>query len=115
MVQQADRAVDTRSQSMERMKHGQLCGTAWISGSMRAEHGLDCTGLLLVESGPACHSPCRTMAAVSEAAIKEEPVEHRHNLTVDGSSVVPMCFTVYGTVPVPVHAVPHIAAPYLAP
>jgi hypothetical protein len=41
MVQQADRAVYTRSQSMERIEDGQLCGTAWISGSMRAEHALD--------------------------------------------------------------------------
>lgn len=33
--------------------------------------GLDCAGLLPVKGGPACHSPCRTLAAVSEAAIKE--------------------------------------------
>jgi hypothetical protein len=87
MVQQADRAVYTRSQSMERIECSlgrQLCGTAWISGSMRAEHGLDqldCAGLLLVESGPACHSPCRALAAVSEGAIKEE--HSRLNLTAE--------------------------------
>ena len=84
MVQQADRAVYTRSQSMEQIEGSQMCGTAWISGSMRAEHGLDqldCAGLLLVESGPACHSPCRALAAVSEGAIKEE--HSRLNLTAE--------------------------------
>jgi hypothetical protein len=79
---------------------------------MRAEHGLDCAGLLLVESGPACHSPCRAMAAVSEGAIKEEHSKQL-NLTADGSAVVPCALRYSTSSPVPVHAArqPH-GAPF---
>ena len=79
MVQQADRAVYTRSQSMEQIEGSQMCGTAWISGSMRAEHGLDCAGLSWAAAGRAGRErPGVSFALQStggckrEDAIKEE-------------------------------------------
>ena len=73
MVQQADRAVYTRSQSMEQIEGSQMCGTAWISGSMRAEHGLDCAGLSWAAAGPAARErPDVSFALQSTGGCKRE-------------------------------------------